>query len=251
MNWLLLRGLAREQRHWHEFSQRLVERLPSGRVQPLDVAGTGTERGRHPRPSIEWLARDVARRLPDAGGEGSSSWGVMGISLGGMIALELCRLLPGRITRAVIINSSSRLSGPATRFRPLAAARLAQALVSRDDTRREEIVLELTSRLARDERSRYARLAAEFARDAPMSRASVALQLAAAARFSPPSLATPLLLVCSRRDALVNPRCTRDLAAFYGCGFEEHPDAGHDLPLDDPDWLCEQTLRFEGASKRD
>jgi pimeloyl-ACP methyl ester carboxylesterase len=251
VNWLLLRGLAREQRHWHEFSQRLVERLPSGRVQLLDVAGTGTERRRRPRPSIEWMARDVARRMPDAGADGPSSWGVLGISLGGMIALELCRLLPGRIARAVVVNASSRLSGPATRFRPLAAARLAQALLSRDDTRREEIVLELTSRLALRERSRYARLAAEFARDAPMSPASVLMQLAAAARFSPPPVATPLLLVCSRRDGLVNPRCTRDLATFYGCGFDEHPDAGHDLPLDDPDWLCERTLRFEAASKRD
>jgi pimeloyl-ACP methyl ester carboxylesterase len=242
-----LRGLAREQRHWHEFSQRLVERLPSGQVQLLDVAGTGTERQRHPRPSIEWLARDVARRMPDE----RSTWGVLGISLGGMIALELCRLLPGRIVRAVVVNSSSRLSGPTTRFRPLAAARLAQVLVCSDHTRREEIVLELTSRLARRERTRYAKLAAEFARDAPMSPASVLMQLAAAARFEPPALATPLLLVCSRRDGLVNPRCTRDLAAFYGCGYEEHPDAGHDLPLDDPEWLCERTLRFEAASKRD
>jgi pimeloyl-ACP methyl ester carboxylesterase len=251
VNWLLLRGLAREQRHWHEFSDRLVERLPSGRVQLLDVAGAGTEWRRRPHPSIEWLARDVARRMPEAAANGPSSWGVLGISLGGMIALELCRLLPGRIARAVVVNSSSRLSGPATRFRPLAAARLARVLLCRDDARREEIVLEVTSRLAQGERTRYARLAAEFTRDAPMSPASVLMQLAAAARFSPPSLVTPLLLVCSRRDGLVNPRCTRDLAAFYGCGFEEHPDAGHDLALDDPDWLCERTLRFEAASKRD
>src|SRR5262245_14239704 len=98
MNWLLLRGLGREQRHWHDFPERLRARVGAGRVVALDLAGTGTERQRVPVPSIPWLARDVARRLlaADPAGwqlEAAAScplWSVIGLSLGGMVALELC-----------------------------------------------------------------------------------------------------------------------------------------------------------------
>lgn len=249
MNWLLLRGLAREQRHWHEFRQLCCERLGAERVHLLDVAGVGTEHHRMPRPSLAWLARDVARRVPGLSapqGVGGP-WSVLGLSLGGMIALELCRLFPGRLTGGVIVNASSRLTSSPARLRPGAAMGLVRAFSSRDAVRREELVLGLTSALPDGDRRRYARRAAGFTRDAPTSRRSVLAQLLAAARFVPPGpreLTARLLFVCARQDRLVNPRCTRDLAAWYGAELVEHDWAGHDLALDDPLWLCERIERF-------
>jgi pimeloyl-ACP methyl ester carboxylesterase len=251
--WLLLRGLAREKRHWHQFSRSFAARAGEARVHLLDVAGAGTERGRLPLPSVPWMARDIAQRLADSWGPALENgparrrWSVIGLSMGGMIALELCRQLPQFFARAVVVNASSRLTGAASRFRPAAALGLIRAASDGDLVRREERILALTSRLPLAERSRLALLAAGFARQAPMIRWGACAQLLAAARFRPPprsEVAARLLFVCSRRDALVNPECTRDLADFYASAIDEHPSAGHDLALDDPEWLCERIWTF-------
>ncbi|HTV22289.1 MAG TPA: alpha/beta hydrolase [Polyangiaceae bacterium] len=248
MNWLLLRGLAREQRHWYEFRDLFAARMGSDSVVLVDLAGAGSERTTLPRPSVPWLARDVVRRVPAlAEPRAADRWSVVGLSLGGMLALELCTMYPLQIEAAVIVNSSSRLTSARARLRPDAALRLARAACIRDPVQRELAILGLTSALPDAERLLYARRAAEFARDAPASRWAVALQLLAAGRFRPPARArlhARLAFVCSRHDGLVNPRCTRDLAARFGAACEEHPWAGHDLPLDDPAWLCDHIARF-------
>ena len=168
-----------------------------------------------------------------------------------MIALELSRLYPERIARAVIVNASSRLSKAQSRLRPAAALELLRAALSPDSTRRERRVLGVTSALPASEREPFVCVAAEFVRDAPVSRASVLAQLMAAGRFSPPAraaLRAQLRFVCARNDALVNPRCTRDLASWYGTASVEHPWAGHDLPLDDPEWLCDRIEEFAAVT---
>src|SRR5690606_27542745 len=80
VDWLLLRGLAREQRHWRGFREQL-ERASGARVCCVDVAGAGTERARVPWPSLRWLARDVARRLPGWAGadRAGQRWNVLGL----------------------------------------------------------------------------------------------------------------------------------------------------------------------------
>jgi pimeloyl-ACP methyl ester carboxylesterase len=246
--WLLLRGLARERRHWHEFPRLLAERDECHQVELVDLPGAGAEFERVPSPSVAWMARDVARRLPPVVTNArAGTVHVVGLSLGGMVVLELCRLLPERFARAVIINASSRLTPPLARLAPRAALGLLRAASMVDPRLRERRVLELTSTLPAAERARYAIMLADLTRDAPVARSTLLSQLLAAARFYPPApttLGAKLLFVCSREDALVSPRCSRDLAAFYASGCEEHASAGHDLPLDDPAWLCERVVRF-------
>src|SRR4051812_46601339 len=120
MSWLLLRGLGREQRHWYEFPERLRELVAPEPVFLLDLAGMGTERERIPAPSVPWLARDVAQRaaqLRSSPGRGNNpdTWSLIGLSLGGMVALELCRLWGQRVARAIVINSSSNITSPLAR----------------------------------------------------------------------------------------------------------------------------------------
>lgn len=247
VNYLLLRGLAREAGHWHDFPAVLAARS-DGRVEGLDVAGCGSEHRRLPLPSVPWLARDVARRWSQR--PASGEWVLVGLSLGGMIALELCRLLPRSFARAVIINASSRLTPARSRLSVRGSAMLLRALWSTDGLARERRVLALTSRLPADVQQRYAQRAAAIAAARPLGRRAVFAQLLAAARFDPPApsaIETPLEFVCSRHDALVSPRCTHDLAKHYASALREHPWAGHDLPLDDPNWLSEQLVAHAGA----
>jgi pimeloyl-ACP methyl ester carboxylesterase len=254
VHWLLLRGWGREQRHWYDFPERLRRVVPSEKIVSLDLAGTGTERERLPRPSVPWLARDVARRLqrlpfvsavePRPARE--RDWGVIGLSLGGMVALELCWLLPHRFAHAVIINASARISPPSARLEPRALGRLGKVLLAPDAFEREALVLELTSELPFAERRRHAQHAGEFASQGRLRGAVLFGQLWAAARFVPPppaSISAELSFFGSQRDRLVNPRCSRELAHRYGAAYLAHPWAGHDLPLDDPSWVCQQIAR--------
>jgi pimeloyl-ACP methyl ester carboxylesterase len=255
MNWLLLRGLGREQRHWYEFPERLRELVAPEPVFLLDLAGMGTEHERLPLPSVRWLARDVARRavqLTNSGGHGNKpeAWSLIGLSLGGMVALELCWLWGQRVARAIVINSSSNITSPLARLQPSALRGLGSALITRDPLARESRVLELTSELPAPARRAYAERSAALATRHPPTRAAFFSQLCAAARFAPPSassLSAQLCFLGSRRDRLVHPVCSRDLARRYAAPFLEHPWAGHDLALDDPAWICQRVARVSIA----
>ncbi|MDB5888086.1 MAG: hydrolase or acyltransferase-like protein, partial [Rhodocyclales bacterium] len=76
----------------------------------------------------------------------------------------------------------------------------------------------------------------------PVSRRNALCQLLAAARYRAPILkpATRMLILTSARDALVDTRCSQALAACWNCHIAEHPDAGHDLPLEDGPWVAAQ-----------
>lgn len=252
MSWLLLRGLGRERRHWYEFPELLRELVAPEPVFLLDLAGMGTEHRRLPLPSVPWLARDVARRAAQlanstGGASEPGAWSLIGLSLGGMVALELCWLWGQRVARAIVINSSSSITSPVARLQPRALRGLGQALMARDPLVRESHVLELTSELSVPARRTYAERAAAWATSAPATRGAFFSQLCAAARFAPPSagsLSAELCFLGSRRDRLVNPACSRDLARRYAAPYLEHPWAGHDLALDDPAWICQRVARF-------
>jgi pimeloyl-ACP methyl ester carboxylesterase len=86
---------------------------------------------------------------------------------------------------------------------------------------------------------------AALARERPVRPANALRQLAAAARYSasPMRPATPTLVLTSARDRLVDSSCSRKLAQAWQAGLAVHPSAGHDLPLDDPDWLITEVKR--------
>ena len=59
--WLLLRGLAREARHWGRFTQLLSEKL-TAEVHTLDLIGVGTELGRTVPLTISGITDDLRAR---------------------------------------------------------------------------------------------------------------------------------------------------------------------------------------------
>jgi pimeloyl-ACP methyl ester carboxylesterase len=58
-----------------------------------------------------------------------------------------------------------------------------------------------------------------------------------AATTTPP---VPLLLLAAQQDKLVNVKCSITLAKRWGSPIKLHPTAGHDLPLDDGEWVARQ-----------
>ena len=132
------------------------------------------------------------------------------------------------------------------RLRPHNYAALAlDALTGRDAARHETAILRLVSN---DDAKRRAALPkwTAWARERPVTRANALRQLAAAARFRasgmPPD--TPVLVLASTRDRLVDAACSRALALAWNAPLIEHPRAGHDLPLDDGPWAAATIARW-------
>lgn len=109
----------------------------------------------------------------------------------------------------------------------------------------EGTILSLTSRnpaVASDALDAWVRIR----HSRPVSRANLLRQLLAAARFRPFPEAPPmpLLVLASQHDGLVDVRCSTRLAQRWHTRIALHPQAGHDLPLDDAAWVVDQVARW-------
>lgn len=247
--WVLLRGLGRESGHWGDFAAQLAERVAPAPVVALDLPGTGRRRAERAPTRIAATVDACRVALRRAGV--APPYRLLALSLGGMVALDWSQRFADEIAGCLVINTSARALGAwHERLRPGCWAPLAGTLVARDARRAEAAVLRCTSADA----ARHAAVLDAWVairRERPVSRASVLRQLLAAARHHLPDRppAVPLRLLCSRGDALVDPRCTHRLAARWQVPLAEHPHAGHDLPLDDPQWVVEQAVAMAASPR--
>jgi pimeloyl-[acyl-carrier protein] methyl ester esterase len=236
--WYLIRGLSRESRHWFAFEDELAT-ATGVPVIPLDLPGTGTKHARECPLSVERIARDleIATR-PDA------TVGLLGISFGGMVALEAANFHGRRVSHLVLINSSSRLSPTIARLQPVGMLRFFQALRERDPHKREELIYALTTTTSPRVLQHYATEAARIAATAPVSRRTAVRQLLAAASYWPKPVPARCLVLAGARDRVVDPLCSATLAGFLRGPLVTHPTGGHDLPVEDPNWITSRIRRW-------
>lgn len=243
-HWLLLRGLARHQKHWTGFDATFAERLGT-RVHHLDLPGFGTEHAREPPLTVVETMEDVRRRWLDLKRTHEGAWGLLAISLGGMVAMAWSTAYPDDFAGQVILNSSAKnLGSPFERMGASALGRVVRAMLTRDRLTRERLILAATSTRT-EEHVAMAVASAELDAFAPMSVRHALRQIAAAGRFeAPSSFATPTLLLAAERDILANKICSERLAERTGAPLEINPISGHDLPRDDPEWICERVAAW-------
>lgn len=258
--WLFLRGLSREARHWLPFPEHFERDVPGARVHVLDLPGAGTEWRRTAPLSVAACVKDVRRRwlrIREACGVDPAApehaphaaarapWAILGISLGAMVALRWIADSPLDFERAVVINTSAGdLSRPWERMRLGVLPGLTRALRAGDPVAREREILGATTRMFTGQDALATRWAA-YHRAQPMTHRNVLRQLAAGAAFrSPARVDVPLLVLAATHDPLARAECGRRIAARYGAPFEQHPAAGHDLPLDDPEWVTGRVARW-------
>lgn len=235
IQWLLLRGLVRQAKHWGDFPEHLTRR--GLRPLVLDLPGVGTERDRTSPASISGIVDDLrARFLGHAGGP----WGLYAQSLGGMIALDWASRYPEDFVRVVVTNTSARdLSSRRDRLSAFGMRTILRAIATRDYEARERLVLQLVSTTERGQ-AHAARFAA-YSAESPLTYSVLVRQLYAAARSrSPDSIRVPLWVLTSEGDRMVSPDCSRVIASRYSAPLFVHPSGGHDLPLDDPDWVADR-----------
>jgi pimeloyl-ACP methyl ester carboxylesterase len=165
-----------------------------------------------------------------------------------MVAVDWAASHPDELQGVVLVSSSLRgVSRITQRLRPACWPRLlALWLTSASASAWERTIHELTSVDAARRDEVVARWV-ELRRREPVSRANALRQLMAAARYAAPArpTAVPMLVLAGQADRLVDPACSITLAERWGAPLLLHPAAGHDLPLDQPDWLIDVLRRWQ------
>jgi pimeloyl-[acyl-carrier protein] methyl ester esterase len=237
-HWLFLRGLGREQGHWGDFIQRCEVQL-GWHCHCLDLPGFGSE---HQRPSptrISEIRHDLQQRLPEPL-KANTPFGVVALSLGGMVALDWLATTPEQIAKIIFINTSTGDCPLFQRVRFAALPTALSALLAPHEHQRERAALKMVSNHhANDPALLQAWYKISTAQ--AIKKINVLRQLFAAARYRAPSElpGASQLLISSRADRMVSYQCSEYLAAKYRWPLVLHNSAGHDLPIDDPAWLIE------------
>jgi pimeloyl-ACP methyl ester carboxylesterase len=241
VNWVLLRGLTRQSGHWGDFALALQNALPGANVVVLDLPGNGSLRHLRSPWSIAQMVESCRATLRNQGC--APPYAVLAMSMGAMVTAQWAHTVPQELAAAVLVNTSFRPFNPVyQRLRPRNYGSLLRMLLLRpSDETQERTVLHMTSNHPERHQAALADWIAMHQRH-PVSAGNALRQLAAAARFRAHLQAPqcPVLLLGSERDRLVNVACTRAIAQRWASPMALHPDAGHDLPLDAPQWVIEQ-----------
>lgn len=237
---LLIRGLTREQRHWGRFLPKLNNAVANP-VHCLDFAGCGALFQRHSPASISALRQSIRLQWQAFGYQGPVH--LVAMSLGGMLAADWALKYPAEVASLQLINSSVRNLSPFyQRLRWQNYPQLLQLLCSPLALREQRIIELTTARASR--RPQLVKQWVKWQQQRPVSLANAVRQLWAASQFNltgTPSC--PVTLYNSLGDKLVSPQCSVALADYWQAKLITHPWAGHDIALDDPDWLVTQLVQ--------
>ena len=249
MDWVWIRGLGRESRHWNDLPQWGAAQLDA-RIRSVDLPGFGQHTDKAAPLRLEDNVATVRRTEAPRGRRRI----VLGHSLGGMVALAWALHFPEEIQGLVLVNTSlANLSSPQQRMRPDALGEIFRVLQIKDPAEREARILRL---IANNEAARRAHHQhwAELAAVSTARRRDVLRQMVAAAGFMPQrqllkqlGCTLPIQVLYGQGDRLVDPSCSLRLADALGCPVVGHPDAGHDIAIDAKTWFIEQLKRFQAS----
>lgn len=231
---LFLRGLTREIRHWDGLPEKF-QAMTGAKVITLDLPGAGENASLTSPTNINHYVEFLRKHLPK--GEPIT---LIGISMGGMIALRWAEIYPGEVHKVFTINSSANnLSTPNERFNLSHWRVLLKVLLSSDLENKEKLILSLTTNLLSDQKKQeLGKFFKQVQLDHPVSIKSSLNQLLAARKFQVfKKSEVETHVIYSEGDRLVAPSCSKKLGDVLKAQTHIHPDAGHDLPLDAPEWL--------------
>lgn len=237
---LLLMGMGFSARAWGPLPARLADAY---RVVVADNRGTGASTAPLGLFRLSDLADDAAAVLDAAGAAPAA---VFGISMGGMVALELALRHP-RMVRALVLGATFSGWRPSVGAGPAVLAALAAGSFLSRAGRHGLVARALVSdRMRREEYGRFAAWMETVGRGAP---GLVAQQALAVARFDVTprlsELRVPTLVLAGEEDRLVPPENSRRLAdAIPGARLVLLPGAGHGFPLERTEETEAELRRF-------
>jgi pimeloyl-ACP methyl ester carboxylesterase len=245
-SWILLRGLSRGTGHWGEFLPLFQLAFPKDYVVPLDFPGNGALHLQQSPTTVQAMVAHCRQQLAEMGLP--PPYRVVALSMGAMVAVAWAHDYPQEISHKVLINTSLRPINPFyQRLRPSNYPRLLQLIMGAASPRQwEQALWHMTSKMSPPATvDGWVRLRQQH----PVQPLNALRQLWAASRFTAPLSLPPAatLLLASSGDALVSVECSRSIAREWHWPLAEHPQAGHDLPLDDGPWVIEQIVDWQSG----
>lgn len=271
---VLIRGLMRDKRHWHNFAELLQKSLSDRHsVIALDTLGNGDLINSLSPLTIDEYARELLKRLSydscynnssDNSDDEHHNCYLVGLSMGGMIALQMASLQEralglasdgssesdnsdeshNRIKSVAVINASAANLSPwheRFRFGALFTA-FTHRMKGANISAVEACIIALTSSTQR-QNIKLVLSWSQYRAVASTSLFNGLRQLWACRQFmSPVALSVPITVLCGREDKLVSPDCSKKLARYYQSKLIEFHFAGHDLSLDSPEKLCQELI---------
>lgn len=233
---VLLRGLLRESRHWLDFPVLLSNKLQRP-VFTLDLPGCGQLHQQRSAASIAGLRASLQQQwTDDYSAEQGNAVDLVAISMGGMLALDWALNAPQQVKSVTLINSSSAGLSPFwQRLQPRNYLKLLLCVLA-GPLKREELIWQMT--VNTEPQPALIKLWQQWAIENPVSRSNALRQLWAASRFQlTEKPACPVFVVSALGDQLVSPLCSKALADYLNAPLFSLAKAGHDLPLEAPEWL--------------
>ena len=183
--------------------------------------------------TISQLAADTLAAAPDG------KFVLVGLSMGGYVALEIMRQAPERVRALVLMSTSAH---PETR--EATAAR--EKLIELAETQFQAVIETLLTRMAHADHARTPEVGGLFQSSANGlgKEVFVRQELAIIGRIdSRPGLARikcPTLVICGREDVITPPAVHEELvAAIPGAKLEIIENCGHLSPLEQPEQVTE------------
>ena len=247
--WVLLRGLVREQRHWGDFPAALQKNFPDDEIVLYDIPGNGRRCKEKSKTTIIEMVDDLRSHLSQH--SVNKPVHIIALSLGGMVAVEWMTRYPEECAAAILISSSLRGLNPFyQRLLPSSYPVVFKSLLIPGGLEKNESAnLKLISNIVSADKAKSEETVkrwAGYARQCPVAGINGLRQLLAAIRFRvPPERPLAAILVLnSQADKLVSPLCSHALSKHWNLPIETHDSAGHDIPLDDADWVCEKISQW-------
>lgn len=238
-----MRGLVRGVGHWSDFPERFKQAFPNDNFELLEIPGNGTLYKEKSPTSMDQMV-EALRNQSQFIQQGKKVH-ILAISLGAMAATTWANRYPDEVHNLVLINSSSaKHSKFYERLKPNNYLKIA-GLFAGFNTRYtiEDIEREILNMTANSSERRNFALPiwTQESVSHPIGIQNFFRQLLAAGSSEFPKEApVPTTILTCENDRFVNVSCSKNLAMSWDCPIHIHPWAGHDLPLDDPDWVLER-----------
>lgn len=240
--WVFLLGLTRGVGHWGDFIDKFKLKFPMDEFELIDLPGNGL-RNKEVSPLQVENYVELVRNKSELVHQGPVH--ILGSSLGGMVAISWAEQMPDEVASINIMNTSSAsLQASYKRFLPSALLTVAKTLKKPLDSQfKEKTTLEVIMNHS-ERRAQFFSQFSDFSIENPVSFENFTRQVIAASRFKVPTIAplekSKICLMTAFNDHLVSSDCTRNIAQLWGCDFHNHPWAGHEIFLDDPEWVLDR-----------
>ncbi len=231
--WIWLRGLIRWKDHWGDFTEEFKKQFPNDEILLLDLPGFGDFYQEDCPKSMEQIIDHLDKRVDWTQGK----YHILAFSLGAMVAAQWASRRPSQIEKMFLINTSDKRSPFYERFHLRNFWLLSSRIVHTEAKFVETGVINIISNRP-EVRKKYLSSFIQAFLKSPFKRHNFLRQLrvASKARF-PLSSPVPTVFMNSTADRLVSYKCSERIAKDWGSTLETHHQSGHDLTLDDPQWV--------------